>query len=147
VQRQHIPHIDRGIIMVMPNLLHPVNIQIEKWVIAGTIYDDDVREPIKQSKRNMVFTVPGQVSWDSEDLVIVDAAGTRLNASGYVLFRYVDLNRVSLILDHQDCIKKIGWHDVNVYIIKLEPVGHYSDQNGASMVKAFFSDRVPSRGV
>ena len=133
--------------MVLPNLLHPIPIVIEQWVAATTIFDEETREPIQQSARAARETVMGQVSWVVKDKVIITEGGTRLSADGYILFRYVDLQAKSLVLKKQDAIKKIGWQDTNVFIIALKPTGHYPDQSGATMVKAYFNDRVPSRSA
>lgn len=133
--------------MVLPNLIHPVPVIIEQWVAGETIYDEDTREPIQQAARSVRQTVNGQVSWTLKDDVIIAEGGTRLSADGYVLFRYVDLSAAGVTLQKQDAIKKIGWMDVNVYIIAMKPCGHYPDQNGASMVKAYFNDRAPSRST
>jgi hypothetical protein len=133
--------------MVLPNLIHPVTIIIEKLNTAGTIYDEDTREPIKQAAHAVPVPVRGQVSWDIKDEVVIGEGGTRLEANGYILFRYVDLNSAGITLSRQDRIKKIGWMDVDVYVVSLKPMGHYGDRNGASMVKAFFTDRAPSRNA
>lgn len=131
--------------MVLPNLIHPVKIIISQWIVGDTIYDEDTREPIKQAARASTETVVGQVSWDLKDDVVIGEGGTRLDANGYILFRWVDLNSKSVTLKRQDEIKKIGWQEVKLYIVATKPIGHYSDQAGSTMIKAYFSDRAPSR--
>lgn len=131
--------------MVLPNLIHPVKIVISQWLPSATVYDEDTREPIKQAARATTETVMGQVSWDLKDDVVIGPGGTKLDASGYILFRWVDLNSKSVVPKRQDEIKKIGWQDVKLYIVATKPVGHYTDQGGSTMVKAYFSDRAPSR--
>ena len=72
-------------------------------------------------------------------------AGAIQDASGYVLFRYVDLEAKSVVLKQNDRFLKLGKLDADVYVTALRPNGHYTDQGGATMVKAFFKDRQPSR--
>lgn len=130
----------------MPNLIHPIDITIEQWSEAETIYDDDFREPIQQAARVEAKIVKGQPNWDLDEST-ASKAGAEQEASGYVLFRYIDLESKSITLKRQDRIAKMGHLETDVYITALKPVGHYQDQNGASMVKAYFTDRAPSRGV
>lgn len=132
---------------MLPNLLHPVKIIVEVLDIQSTIYDEETREPIKQAIHANAKEVNGQVAWEIKDRDVITEGGARLDSTGYILFRYVDLNSAGITLKLQDRIKKIGWQDVNLYIVSLKPTGHYGDQNGATLVKAYFNDRSPSRSV
>lgn len=131
----------------MPNLIHPIDIHVEQWSEPETLYDDDFREPIQQAARTEIKVVKGQPKWDTKEGIEVTKGGVAETSAGYVLFRYTDLNKASIALKLNDRIVKMGHLDVDVYIIGLRPMGHYPDQNGASLVKAFFADRTPSRGV
>jgi phosphoribosylaminoimidazole (AIR) synthetase len=91
--------------------------------------------------------VKGQPNWDIQSSSTATKGGIESEAAGYVLFRYIDLSAAGVTLKQQDRIIKMGHIDTDVYIIGLKPIGHYQDQNGASLVKAFFTDRAPSRGV
>lgn len=133
--------------MPIPNLLHPIQITIEQWNVGDTLYDEYTREPIQQASRASYVTIQGQVSWNIKDEVVMGAGGAVLNAEGYILFRYVDLQSKGVVLKRQDAIKKIGWQDVNMYIVAFKPMGHYADNNGATLLKVFFGDRAPSRNV
>ena len=133
--------------MVLPNLIHPINITIEQWSEPETIYDDDFREPIQQAARAETKVVKGQPNWDLQSSANTTKGGIESEAAGYVLFRYIDLNAAGVTLKQQDRITKMGHIDTDVYIIGLRPTGHYPDQDGAALVKAFFTDRAPSRGV
>lgn len=130
--------------MVLPRLLHPVDIVIQQINRAGTRQDDDYREPIQRTTRHANKTVPGQVKWESEREESDQPIGVVEEANGYVLFRYVDLNAKSVTLAIGDKFIKTGNVDTNVYIVRLEPCGHYADQLGPTMVKAHFLDRQPS---
>lgn len=128
--------------MSVPNLLHPVRITLRRRDVDNTLFDEDMREPIGQTSYYEEETIWGQVSWENKDNVFVDEKGTRLTAIGYILFRYVDLESAGIILKFQDRITKIGRHEEELYIIKTKPMGHYTDQDGASLIRAYFVDRI-----
>ena len=130
---------------MMPNLLNPVPISIEKIDRAGTYFDPDAREPIQQAERASVVVVPGQVSWGTQLGLEPQKAGPREGATGYVLFRYTDLTAAGVTLEDNDRFAKLGNVETDVYISKLEPCGHYKDQGGPTLVKAYFSDRQPAK--
>jgi len=131
--------------MVLPNLLHPVPIQVSQLDTASSLYDDEAREPIQQATRSTVVTIPGQVKYGSSREASFHLGGLRENERGYVLFRQVDLDALSVTLKINDRIVKIGQIVQSADISRIEPVGHYPDQNGATMVRAYFSDRLPSK--
>ncbi len=132
--------------MVMPNLIHPVPVTIQQFDIAATIQDDDYREPVQQAARKANVTiVRGQPKWSGEKDLTYTKGGVQLKADGYVLFRYKDLEAASVELRDNDRFTLIGKQVVDVYIVKLRPLGHYTDQSGETLVKAFFMDRQPAR--
>lgn len=128
--------------MPIPNLLHPVKITLQRRNVTDTLYDEDMREPIGQTSYYAEETLMGQVSWENKDNVYVDEKGTQLKAIGYILFRYVDLESKGITLKYQDRIKKIGRHEEELYIINTKPMGHYPDQDGATLIRAYFTDRI-----
>jgi hypothetical protein len=119
-----------------------VKITLQRRNVTDTLYDEDMREPIGQTSYYAEETLMGQVSWENKDNVYVDEKGTQLKAIGYILFRYVDLESKGITLKYQDRIKKIGRHEEELYIINTKPIGHYPDQDGASMIRAYFVDRI-----
>jgi hypothetical protein len=131
--------------MVQPNLLHPVPVVVEQIDKTTTYYDDDAREPIQYAARPTQTTVQGQVEWRAQKNEEHRRTGTVEGASGYVLFRRVDLAAVSLNLQIEDRLARIGDIDTDVYVHRLEWVGHYPDKGGPTMVKAYFQDRGPAR--
>lgn len=131
--------------MTVPNLLHPVPVVIQQLDMAATTQDPDYREPIQQASRKIKTTVPGQVKWEGDKELTFNKGGVQQKADGYVLFRYVDLEAASITLRDNDRFTKIGNLDTDVYVMKLLPNSHYEDQGGATLVKAFFADRQPSR--
>jgi len=131
--------------MPIPNLIHPVPVEIRQIDESETIYDDDMREPVQQSVRASTVTVPGQVKWGMDQNLQTRLRGAEEGSDGYVLFRYVDLAAQGITLAREDRFVKLGNVDVDVYVKALRPEGHYSDQGGPTLVKAFFADRQPSR--
>jgi hypothetical protein len=118
---------------------------IEQINRVSSIQDDDYREPVQQAIRAPRKTAPGQVKWFSDDRARPTKAGSESESQGYVLFRYVDLNQLSIVLQQGDRIVKMGTIEVDVYVVELRPEGHYPDLGGPGLVKAFFRDRHPSK--
>ncbi len=130
---------------MLPNLIHPIPIQIQQLALTETIQDEDLREPVQQAVNAATKMVNGQVKWGMEKSLSVRMGGVTAIASGYVLFRYVDLLAQSISLALNDRIIKTGFLEVDVYIIRLQPMAHYPDQGGPSLLKAYFADRAPGR--
>lgn len=131
--------------MPIPRLLHAVDIIVERIDRASTLYDDDAREPISQAERKTSITIPGQVKWASQYSLEMTKAGARENSSGYVLFRKVDLDTAGVTLQDNDRIAKMGHVECDLYVDRMEWCGHYADQGGPALLKAFFSDRQPAK--
>lgn len=131
--------------MPTPNLIHPVVVEIAQSDTSSTLYDDEAREPIGQVARSTAVELPGQVSYGSSRELSYELGGRRENERGYVLFRQVDLDAKSVTLQPNDRITKIGQVEHDSYITRLEPKGHYPDQAGATLVRAYFADRAPSK--
>lgn len=133
--------------MTRPRLIHPVLITIEPATVAETIYDEDAREPVQHLKRSATVELPGQVSWgETEDMEMTEG-GAVLSADGYVLFLKEDLDKLSLELKANDRVKKLGWNTVDLYLVRFQWMGHYSDMGGATMLRAWFRDRSMVREV
>lgn len=131
--------------MPLPRLLHSVVIEIQQIDRTGTFQDDDAREPVQIVKRNITKQLPGQVKWGSQYNLEPTKVGPTENSDGYVLFRKVDLDSQSITLKSQDRIIKMGHVETDVYIVNFEWIGHYTDQVGPTMLKAYFIDRQPSK--
>lgn len=131
--------------MTQPRLLHPVQISIEKIDRATTVYDPDAREPIFQASRKTVVVVPGQVNWGTQKGLEPSKVGPREGASGYVLFRHVDLTAAGIALEDNDRFARLGNVDCDLYVDRLEHEGHYPSAGGPTLVKAYFSDRQPAK--
>lgn len=133
--------------MPVPNLLHPVPVIIEQRDVVGTFQDDDYREPVKQAARLVKKTAPGQVMWASEQRIDPSEVGIEEKSAGYVVFRFIDLEALGIVLEQNDRFTKLGLLDTDLYVVKMMPFAHWPDIGGATLVKAFFKDRTPARGV
>lgn len=131
--------------MPLPRLLHPINVTVQQIDRAATIYDEETREPVQVVERKVDKIVPGQILWGKEKALAATAGGAEEQSEGYVLFRYIDLSAQSITLQQNDRIVKMGHLDTDVYVVKLQPMGHYADQNGPALVRAYFASRQPSR--
>lgn len=136
--------------MVLPNLIHPIPVEIETLSRAETFVDDDYREPIQDAARGARTVVRGQIKWGADDQVAPSAVGAESSSDGYVLFRTVDLRAAGIpIVKQGDRFVRIGAGanaiPVDVYVVKVVPMGHYPDQGGATLVKAYFKDRMPAK--
>ncbi len=131
--------------MPLPNLIHPIAITIEQISKSTTIYDTQAREPVQQASRKTAVVVAGQPKWNIGTDFEMTELGAIINAQGYVLFRVTDLASKNVEISIGDRITRIGRDPQDVYIVRLQPMGHYTDQDGASLVRAWFSDRNPSK--
>ncbi len=135
---------------MLPNLLHPVPIQIRQIRRSATVVDPDYREPVQQAKLGPTITAPGQMKWTIDERLRTTLTGPEQEAEGYILFRRVDLRARGITeLAQNDRIVAVGAGAnarlVDLYIVGLRFEGHYPDQGGASLVKAFFKDRQPGK--
>jgi hypothetical protein len=132
--------------MPVPNLIHPINVTVMAIHKAATRYDDDAREPVRSVTRRTPLVVPAQVSYQipRPDLLPI---GVSEKASGYMLFRRVDLLARGYAPARGDKFSKVGHETADLYVLHVEPLGHYQDQNGSTLVRAYFADRQPATGV
>ena len=131
--------------MPLPNLIHPVPVIIEQLDEGETYYDEDAREPIQDGARPVQVTLQGQVEWRSQKNAQQTRAGVVEGADGYVLFRLIDLAAAGITIDREDRFARIGGIDTDVYVHRLEWVGHYPEFGGPTLLKAYFEDRGPAR--
>jgi hypothetical protein len=131
--------------MPEPNLIHPIPVIIEQRDIAATVYDEDTREPVRQVARKVETTINAQVLWDFHDDPRHMASGLDLEETGYILAKISELVSASISLSFGDRIIKIGDLDVELYITRTRPLGHYPPM-GATILRAYFADRDPTHG-
>lgn len=135
---------------MLPNLLHPVAIEIEQLQRADTLVDPDYREPVQQAVRGPRTVCPGQVKWGMDEKLRSQLTGAEQDSDGYVLFRPIDLRAVGLgTISMGDRFTAFGTGAnkrlTDVYVVAVRGEGHYPDQGGAALLKAFFKDRSPGK--
>jgi len=135
--------------MPLPNLLHPIPTEFQSVQPQNTIQDDGYQEPVQTVAYGAVFTVPGQWKWFSSRELRMQKYGAEEGEDGYVLVRPIDLAAIGQELKRGDRIigygAGVGRVNLDVYVVRLRPEGHYPDQLGPALLKAFFSDRQPER--
>ncbi len=135
---------------MLPRILHPVAIEIEKIQRAEGIMDPDYAEPVQQAVRGPRISCPGQVQWGMDERLRATLTGAEQESEGYILFSRRSLRAVGLIeLAQNDRFTAIGSGPnkvlVDLYVVGVRYQAHYPDQRGAAHVKAFFKDRFPSK--
>lgn len=135
--------------MVLPRLIHPLPTEVRSVNRNATIQDDGYNEPVQVVEYDPIFTVPGQWKWLSDKELRTQDIGAVDYSTGYVLFRFVDLRALGKEIKTGDRIVAYGTGaartPLDVYVTKLRYEGHYPDQHGPALVKAFFNDRAPER--
>lgn len=135
---------------MIPRLIHPITVFLRKADKKFTaVMDDRLNEPVGQVRRQdkpkkLVAQIHrGKVTTTSSE------GGVTLEADGYLLFRTLDLRRENYEVEMGDLITQIGEEpneeEVDFYVVKLQPLGHYPRARGNTMVRAYFQDRQPSR--
>lgn len=131
--------------MVSPNILFPVFCHIQPLSREETHYDEDLREPIQSEVYGSTIILPGQVMWTNQSKLSPSPYGATEQSDGYIVFKYTDLRRKRLEIKREDRIIKIGFLEVDLYVVGLQPIAHYADQRGPGLLKALFRDRQNTR--
>lgn len=135
--------------MTIPNLIHPIRCVLRLTRKDVTSYDEDAREAIQKVARDKEVVIQGQPRFNrgafGTERANFTRGGQNETASGYILFRQYDLDCLGIDLKPGDQVVQIGHMEVDYYIRRLQPTGHYPGANGASLVKALVEDRAPAR--
>lgn len=150
---------------MIPNLIHPIPITIQRQNVAATVYDPRAREPVRQLWKagegpgtGDATDLVAQVNWNREDGLakpVVQPGGVVETSEGYLLFRLVDIiaagvateetdGTVTFGIDRGDRITRIGRRRTNLYVIFFRDVAGYDDQGGCTLLEVDFSSRAPS---
>lgn len=111
--------------------------------------DADAREPMHGARSTTadVVIIKAQISWGDRGRVQNEMAGVEEKSDGYILCRWSDLRAKGGPFKRGDKIASIGTGlnalVTDLYITKNEPMGHWPDQGGTSIVRFHFSDRNP----
>jgi hypothetical protein len=121
-------------------------VTIEPFAEEILITDDDAREIVRGARGGTPFVIPAQIAWKDREMAIYAPGGARYDDDGSILVRFVDMEALGIMITRGDRITAIGrMTDQSLYITDQEPCGHWADQNGATMIKFYFSQRRPSR--
>jgi len=135
--------------MPLPNLIHPLPTEIQSLDRSATIQDDGYGEPVQTVVYGSSFSVPAQWKWMSARELNMQNIGAVEYSTGYVLLRLVDLRALGKAIKIGDRIcaygSGAGRIELDVYVTRITYEGHYPDQQGPSLVKAYFADRQPAR--
>jgi hypothetical protein len=132
-------------------LLHPVAVYLRKSDKEQTaVMDDRLHEPVGQVRRDRKpIKLVAQINDGRTKDPAASSGGVVESSDGYLLFRTKDLRAARVEVERGDRIVQIGDppndHEVDYYITKLKYMGHYPDKSGASLVRAYYEDREPSR--
>lgn len=137
--------------MPNPRLIHPIPVYIrQKDVDYTAAYDHNLREPIGQVRREQKpVRLVAQIQEGLTDRARAEIGGVSENSDGYILFRTSDLYDKRFDIQRGDRIVQIGegrnQRNVDYYIVALKYMGHYQSAKGATLVRAYYEDRHPSR--
>jgi len=129
---------------IEPTLIHPVDVIIKQSIDSESSFRTDAREPVRRLRRATERNLKAQVVWRQSENPAASFTGVLENSLGYLLFKLKDLAALNVTLMRGDKIIKIDKLAYELFITQLMPAGHYPDQNGATLLKAFFADREPT---
>lgn len=137
--------------MLGPRLINPVPVFIRKADPDNTAaVNTSLHEPVGQMRR---FRDPikllAQISYIKMDNPVPTAGGINEISDGYLVFQISRLRKMGIMVDRGDQVTQIGQGRtlmaVDYYITKIQPLGHTSLAKGATLIKAYFADRQPTR--
>jgi hypothetical protein len=149
---------------VIPNLIHPIPVTIQRRSDAVTTFDARAREPIRQLWKagqgpgtGTAIDLEAQVNWNDGRVAKpkLRPGGVEEESEGYLLFRLVDLLERGVATDHGDGtvdfglargdkIVRIGRRRTNLWVLFFRDVAGYPDQGGCTLLEVDFASREPS---
>jgi hypothetical protein len=149
---------------MLPNLIHPVPVTVQRQSDSITKYDHRAREPVRQLWKagqgpgtGSALELEAQVNWNSGNVAkpVSQPGGVEEESEGYLLFRVVDLiyrgvatenadGTVEFGLARGDKIVRIGRRRVNLWVVFFRDVAGYPDQLGCTLLEVNFASRAPS---
>jgi len=132
----------------LPRLLHKTLVKIRQQNQSGTKYDRRAREPVGKVARRVPIYPYAQVSWKSA-VIKTTAEGNEVTVDGYLLFLRTDLVKLGIDIQYSDLIYEIGTgpalRSVNLFVEMIQYRGHNPNYGGHTLVKAWFTDKSPTR--
>lgn len=128
--------------MPLPNLLSPLFATIEPVSRSTTRWDADAREPVRTLARATTVIIPAQVSTEKSGNEHT-ATGTVERADGWLTIRKRDADARSWTPSVGDKITALGHRTTELYVEKVQDIGHWGDQSGFSLLRLHFGTRRP----
>lgn len=150
--------------MPIPNLIHPISVDIHRQDRSVTIFDRRSRAPVRTLVRRGEAGSTSE-SLDLEAQVHFDdgfinrprfpAGGKEEHTVGYLLFRYVDLIAAGVVTENPDGtvtvgfaagdrIVRIGRRNCNYFVAWFRDVAGYDDVDELTLLEVNFADRNPA---
>lgn len=141
--------------MSLPVLQNPISVIIEKIDKSKTNYNNRLRENVNIIRRKTPIAIDAQIVWKrsissaSKDGLNFEGsqnfglAGISEESIGYFIVRFLDLNKLELVIEKGDKIIKLGQIDTEYFVLGTRPAAHYVDQRGFALLMIFFKDRNP----
>lgn len=150
--------------MTVPNLIHPIPVEIQRVVTGITLMDPISREPVRQLWKSgqgpgtgTVLSMDAQVNWLDGKVASpkLTRGGVEEKSEGYLLLRVFDLLAEGVVTENVDGtyylgivrgdrIVRIGRRRTNLYVLFFRDVGNYPDELGSTLLEVHFADRTPS---
>ena len=135
--------------MPTPRLLNKVPVTIALIDKAATLYNENAGEPIRTANRATIVTLSGQIHWGKEDVPDFEKEGVVEKSDGWVTMRVKDLNAQNLVDEKGNpgilrgsTFKQFGKQkDLELFVVKSKPLGHWTNKDGMTLVRIYFQDR------
>ncbi len=148
---------------MIPRLIHPVPIEIQRIDHSVTILDPYAREPVRQLWKEgqgpglgSNTLLSGQMNFNKGniDKPVLSPGGVEEHSKGYILLRMIDLiisgiateaadGTIEIAISRGDLIVRIGRRVTKYYVLFFRDVGGYTDQIGGTLLEVNFADRKP----
>lgn len=138
---------------MIPNLIHPVRVKVKRLVRDELVMDLDAREPYhgRRTTTSSEVTIDAQIKWRARDDLVPQMAGVVERSIGYILVRLIDMDAAmgtGVRFKRGDQIVEMGvLSGLDLYIVREEPIAHWHDQGGTTLIKYHFEDRAPVQQV
>lgn len=135
--------------MVQPRLLHPILVKVFQKNTTKTLVEDKLlKQVLGTVGRDTSINIYGQIQEDLSQAAMMRYGAKAQEASGYILFRHLDMQALGILITEGDRIYEVGEgvnkREVDWYVVHVKNEGHYQYQRGATLLKAFFKDREPT---
>lgn len=127
-----------------PRLIHPIWITIAPISKSTTTYDAEAREPIREAAKATAIKVKAQNRVRRLAEPEFQPIGVVEDVRGWLTVEKQHTDSFNYIPKRGDLISKIGHRTTQVYIVWWEDMAHYTDQDGAGLMRLYYSDRRPS---